>query len=325
MEQVLRTLLPFMLGGLILSQIGQRLESIRDAGVRRAARFCTQWVIWVAMPSLVLTRIHALPSFSLSDPQVFLPVSQPWLHFLAVYWLMGWLAKRYQWTPAARGALTITVGLGNTSFVGIPLLNAILGPGAIPTGILLDQLGSFLILTTTGIALARAFRAESQGLEKARRRKRDWILNPVKFPPFAALLLALVLRPFPYPDIIETTLTGLASTLTPAALLSVGLSIRLSALKRPEVRTLLALGLGLKLFMLPLLEGLLYSGVIRLIPDFDPLVRMTLLLEASMATMIMAGVVAADSELEPDLSQLMVGASIPISLLTVPAWHYFWG
>jgi predicted permease len=123
---------------------------------------------------------------------------------------------------------------------------------------------------------------------------------------------------------MERTLTLLASTLTPAALLSVGLSIRLSALKRKEVRTLLALGLGLKLFILPLAEGLLYRGTIRFIPDFDPLVRMTLLLEASMATMIMAGVVAADSELEPDLSQLMVGASIPISLLTVPAWHWFW-
>jgi predicted permease len=188
MEQVLRTLLPFMLGGMILSQIGQRVEPISDRGVRAAARMLTKWVIWVAMPSLVLTKIHGLPSFTLTQPEVFLPVSQPWLHFTLVFLLVGWLGRRYQWNPATVGALMLTIGLGNTSFVGIPLLNAILGPDSVPTGILLDQLGSFLILTTTGITLAHAFRAEARGGARARRRKRDWVLNPLKFPPFAALL-----------------------------------------------------------------------------------------------------------------------------------------
>ena len=324
MEQVLRTLLPFMLGGMLLSQIGQRLEPISDRGVRTAARMLTKWVIWVAMPSLVLTKIHALPSFSLTHPEVYLPVSQPWVHFTLVFLLLGWLGKRYQWSAATVGALTLTIGLGNTSFVGIPLLNAILGPDSIPTGILLDQLGSFLILTTTGITLAHAFRAEARGGARTRKRKRDWVLNPLKFPPFAALLLAFALRGKEYPEPLARGLANLASTLTPAALLSVGLSIRLSALKRPEIRRLLLLGVALKLLVLPAIEGGFYILTGSLLPSFDPLVRMTLLLEASMATMIMAGVVAAEAELEPDLAQLMVGVTIPISLLSVPAWHWVW-
>jgi predicted permease len=84
------------------------------------------------------------------------------------------------------------------------------------------------------------------------------------------------------------------------------------------------MGVLLKLLVLPALEGSFYIFTGSLFPSFDPLVRMTLLLEASMATMIIAGVVAAEAELEPDLAQLMVGVTIPISLLSVPAWHWVW-
>jgi predicted permease len=137
-------------------------------------------------------------------------------------------------------------------------------------------------------------------------------------------LIAFALRGLPYPEPFTRWITLLSSTLTPAALLSVGLSIRLSALKRPEVRALLLIGVTTKLFLLPALEGLGYITLTHALPSFDPLVLQTLLLEASMATMIMAGVVAADAGLEPDLSQLMVGITIPISLVSVPTWNWIW-
>jgi len=325
MEQVLRNLLPYLLGGMALAALGLRIEPVSDAGVKKAARLLTQWVIWVAMPSLVLLKIHALPSFSLTDPEVLLPISQPWLHFALVAGLCAWIGKRLNWSAAITGALTLTIGLGNTSFVGIPLLNAILGPDSLPTGILLDQLGSFLILSTFGVATAQYYQAQTLQENSTRRRKRDFIIRPLKFPPFLALLLAFALRGLPYPAAFQSALTSLSATLTPAALLSVGLSIRLSALKRREVRVFLLIAVFAKLIELPALEGALYFGAAQLFEAFDPLVLKTLLLEASMATMIMAGVLAASSDLEPELSQLIVGVSIPISLITVPLWNWIWG
>jgi predicted permease len=325
MEQVLRTLLPFLLGGMTLAAIGLRFEPISDTGVKKAARLFTQWVIWVAMPAVVLLKIHALPAFSFTQPEVFLPISQPWLHFALVAGLCAWIGKRLSWSPGITGALTLTIGFGNTSFVGIPLLNAILGPDSLPTAILLDQLGSFFILSSLGVATAQYYQARARQENATRKRKRDFLIRPLKFPPFLALLLAFALRGLPYPEALQSALTFLSTTLTPAALLSVGLSIRLSALKRREVRVLLVIAVFAKLIELPALEGALYFGAAQLFEAFDPLVLKTLLLEASMATMIMAGVLAASSDLEPELSQLIVGVSIPISLITVPAWNWIWG
>jgi predicted permease len=42
-----------------------------------------------------------------------------------------------------------------------------------------------------------------------------------------------------------------------------------------------------------------------------------------MATMITSAVVAAEFNLDTEIANLMVGIGIPISLITVPLWHYF--
>ena len=65
---------------------------------------------------------------------------------------------------------------------------------------------------------------------------------------------------------------------------------------------------------------LLYSKWAGIYPGFPPLVLQTILLEGAMASMINAGVIATEYRLEPELAQLMVGVSIPISLVTVPIW-----
>ena len=54
----------------------------------------------------------------------------------------------------------------------------------------------------------------------------------------------------------------------------------------------------------------------------DFILKVTIL-EAAMATMITSAVVASDFNLDEELANLMVGISIPISLLSVPLWNYF--
>ena len=51
------------------------------------------------------------------------------------------------------------------------------------------------------------------------------------------------------------------------------------------------------------------------------IVLQTLLLESAMASQITGGIIAADQGLGPELARLMVGLSIPLSLLSVPLWH----
>jgi predicted permease len=308
----------FLLLGVSLAAFA--FETARSAQV---SRILNRWVIRAALPALVLQKIHALPEFSFSSPEILLPVSQPWIHFFLSMALVTVVAKMLRWSRSTWGALVLTLGLGNTSFVGIPLLRAILGPESLGTAVVLDQLGSFLILSAIGAPLAQAVAPRDQNEGEGRHLKSSawtFLLRPLKFPPFLALLVALASRPFVFPDWIDTVLGAIASTLGPVALVSVGLSMKWKALSKREVRQPLTISLLLKLVLFPLVYWALYSRWAAHYPGFSTVVLKTILLEGSMASMITAGVVAADNQLDPDLAQLMVGVSIPLSLVTVPIW-----
>jgi len=315
MEKVF-VLLGFLISGLTLSAF---LRS--QARSLAISKQLNRWIIFAALPAVVIHKIHSLPEFSLKNPAIFLPVSQPWIHFLLNAVVISAIAWTLKWTRGIWGALLLTVGLGNTSFVGLPLLKALLGPDSLGTGVLMDQLGTFLILALVGVPLGRAISGYGGSFR--------WSIKELSriflFPPFIALIASLFLRFVTFPNFIGSLLGWIGSTLAPAALISVGLSIQWRALRKKQVRYPLAIGLTLKLGLFPIFYWFLYSNWASHFSNLDPLILRAILLESSMASMIMAGIVAAESGLEPELAQLMVGLSIPLSLFTVPLWAVLFG
>lgn len=106
------------------------------------------YVIYVALPALILAEI---PKLTL-DHHAIVPVIAAWcvMAFSAV--ITFFTARWMGWSREITGALMLLVTLGNTGFVGIPLIEAHLGTKAIPYAILYDQLGTFIALNTFGIA-----------------------------------------------------------------------------------------------------------------------------------------------------------------------------
>lgn len=286
----------------------------------RWAGFLNRWVIRVALPALVLSKIHGLPELSISRPEIYLPVSQPWLQFMLALIVLTLMARVMRWSRSVWGALVMTVGLGNTSFVGLPLLRALLGPESLPTGILQDQLGSFLILSLLGVPFAQM--VSPQRSEK-KENGAALLLRPLRFPAFIALVIAILTSGLQYPGWLREVVAALAWTLSPAALLSVGMMLSFRAIRRREIRVPLATGLLLKLVAFPAIYALIYPGLAAAAGGIPAIVLQTLLLEGAMASQITGGIIAADQGLEPELARLMVGVSIPLSLITVPAWS--WG
>src|SRR5258708_19689716 len=63
-----------------------------------------------------------------------------------------WLAARaLGFSRATTGGLMLTGGLANTSFIGLPMIETFYGPQFLGLGILIDQLGSYFVLSTLGI------------------------------------------------------------------------------------------------------------------------------------------------------------------------------
>ncbi len=263
------------------------------------------YVIYVALPALVL---YEIPHLTL-DSRALLPVVFAWLMMFCSGLFIWVVASRAGWSRSVTGALMLTVPLGNTGFVGIPLVEALLGTDAVPYAILYDQFGTFLALNTLGSFIA-AYYSDGETSWKNLAR------TIVSFPPFIALVLAFISLPLHFPDWFSGVLQRISSTLVPVVMVAVGLQWRLR-LERDMIAPL-ALGLVATLFLTPLL-----AWVILHLLGINNLAAQVVVLEAAMPAMISAGVLAINYQLAPRLASSLVGYSLLLSLATVWAWRQF--
>lgn len=263
-------------------------------------------IIHLALPAVTLRTLHGF----VFDREHLMPVLMPWALFALgalVFWGLG---RALSLSRSQVGALTLVGGFGNTSFVGLPMIESLHGRDGLGLGLLIDQLGSYLALSTLGVAAAAWYAAGP------RVGGREMLRRIGTFPPAIALGVALLLRPLPFPQALDLALLRIGDTLAPLALLSVGMQLRLDALR--EHARALALGLGYKLVLAPaLVVGVLWA--FGAAPD---MVSRVSVIEAAMPPMIGAGIVAAQANLAPRLVSMMVGVGIPLGLVTACGWHW---
>ena len=287
---------------LLLGILLRRLGRLPD----NAAASLNGFVVHISLPALTLTCVHGLKLHT----GLILPALMAWLMFgigCGFFWLA---AKTLGFSRATTGALTLTGGLANTSFVGLPMIETFYGREFLGLGILIDQLGSYFVLSTLGILVASLYSSGHSVSAKAVIRK------IVLFVPFQAFVIALLLMPFEYPTWLDELLRRLGATLVPIALVSVGYQLQISHVRGRALA--LFVGLVFKLAIGPALILLLFAGVLR--SDWQAL--SVTVFEAAMGPMIGASIVAMDHELDPPLVTLMVGVGIPLSFLTLPVWWH---
>ena len=110
---------------------------------------------------------------------------------------------------------------------------------------------------------------------------------------------------------LDAVFAPLGATLTPLALFSVGLQFRF----HPGERQLAAAGLGLgwKLLLAPLA-----CWVLGIAAGVGGLALSVGVLQAAMAPMVSATILADEYGLDPPLANTILGAGIVLSLLSVP-------
>ncbi|WMJ71186.1 AEC family transporter [Stenotrophomonas sp. 24(2023)] len=294
---------------LILAMLGlgmlfARLRVLPDA----AAETLNKVVLYVCLPASVLTYVPRLQL----DASLLGLMATPWLLMLATWGLVALATRLFGFARDVQAVLLICVALANSSFIGYPMVRALLGDAALPYAVVYDQFGTFLLLSTFGLlVLARYSGDRPPGA-------RQVLLRIVRFPPLWALLFAVLLMPAQPPAWIGTALKQLADAMLPLVMLAVGLSIQLR-LRQEELRPL-AVGLLLKLVVLPAL-ALPLSWALGL----QGLMLKANVLESAMPTMITAAALAISHRLAPRLAAALVGYGIVLSLVTLPAWMWVLG
>lgn len=259
------------------------------------------WVLNLALPALVVSIV---PRLALSA-DLWFPVAAMWGAFLAGWGFFVALGRALGWPPQRAGALTLVCGLGNTAFIGYPLIEALRGPEALPVAAIADQAGVFVALAVGGSFVVALY---AHGRVAPAMLARKLLL----FPAFLALVAGLVLgRLGGLPSPAEAIAARLGETLVPLALFSVGLQlrVRLPGALWPAV----AAGLSWKLVLAPALTWALATLL-----DIAPGIADITVLQAAMAPMISAAILAQQHDLEPELAGVTLGLGILLSFATVP-------
>ena len=259
------------------------------------------WILYVALPAIVLALI---PKLRL-QPALWFPIVASWLVFFGAWAGFAAVGRWRRWPRARIGTLVLVCGLGNTSFMGYPLVQALHGKEGLKLAVVADQLGTFPLLASMAIVVASLYTGRQP-------RARHVLRRIVTFPAFLALLLGMLAGQFGgWPPLVDQVLSPIGATLTPLALFSVGLQFHLGGVRGHAGP--IAGGLGWKLALAPLL-----SWALGTLLGVHGLVLTIGVLEAGMAPMVSAAILVGEYGLDADLANGVLGIGILLSLITVP-------
>jgi predicted permease len=271
-----------------------------------AANILNKFVIYISLPAMILLQIPKL-AFSMD---IMIPVIIAWVVMALTAILTLFMSKLFHFSKEVTGALMLVAVLTNSSFLGIPIINAYLGDEALPFILVYDQLGTFLALATYGIFVAAYYSNKSEINAQI------MAVKILTFPPFVSLVIALFFIGTPFPDVISKVLETLANTIVPIALVAVGLQLQLK-LPGHEIKPF-----GIALFIKLIFAPMIALAIVK-IAGWTNLAASVSVMEAGMAPMITAGAMASLSGLAPRLSSAIVGYGILMSFFTTAVLFTF--
>lgn len=273
-----------------------------------APSILNQFVIYISLPAMILLQIPKL-TFSMDT---LIPIIVSWMVMFFSAILVLLVAKIFSFSKEITGSLMLVAILGNTSFMGIPIVNAYMGESAIPYVLVYDQLGTFIALAIYGTFIASYYSSKSKITFKI------ITLKVLTFPPFISLVAALFLMGVEFNPILSKVLASFSSTIVPMALVAVGLQLQFK-LPKEEIKPF-SIALLIKLIIAPII-----AIIICKIFSWDNQASIVSIMESAMAPMITAGAIASMAGLAPRLSSAIVGYGILISFLTTAILYQYIG
>jgi malate permease and related proteins len=282
----------FILIGVVLKRSGKFPEN--------TATVLNSFVLFVALPSIILLSISKVTL----NTDALIPIFIHWpmflLHLLILVGLNRWL----KFSRPVFACLLVVTTMGNTAFLGVPLIKEFLGDEALAYAVLFDQLGSGIAFIFVAAVVIPYFSGEERASWQSVLKKL------LTFPPFIAVLLGFIFHFINLPALFIRPLESLASTLVPCAMIAVGFQMKF----RLENRLLkpFAIGLMLKLLILPLVMLL----ATRLM-GMQSLATSASLLQVGMPPMITAGALAINANFEKELAASLVGYGLVLSFISL--------
>jgi len=270
-------------------------------------RALTDLVFIILLPALVLDVIWQVDLNS-SSLQISLLAATGVTTGLVVMWLV---LKKLNTTNKQKGALLLAAAFPNATYLGLPVLDQVIGEHTRSIVLQYDLFACTPILLSGGMLLAKYFGGQNTKVHPLR--------ELTKIPPLWAVSIGILLNVtgVPRPDFVHSVLSVLSGGVVPLMLIVLGMSIRWHSLRLTFLKLLLPV-VVIALLVGPLLVYLM-SGVIGL--DQQLMVPVTLL--AAMPTMVFGIVICERYELDSELYAAAVTLTTICSLVTLPLWFHW--
>jgi len=262
------------------------------------------WLIYLALPAV---SFKYLPHIIWSA-ELLLPLLAPVLVFIAGFILVKLYCVRKDLDQPTTGGLLLMACLGNTGFVGFPLVTAYFGEQQLSTAVICDQ-STVLLFSTIGAVIA----VNASGAQRV-------VFSVIakkllSFPPLIGCALALTVPHFVDLSSLNGLFHAIAATTAPLALFSVGLQLKFEGWTQDGA--VVSFVLLYKLVLAPALV----LGAVLLLHLRGPAVEVTLF-QMGMPSLLSAAVVANECNLNPPLVNRIVGIGIVAGLATTGLWFF---
>lgn len=269
------------------------------------------FLLWVGVPITIISFLRG------TDLSGLLWVA-PLIAWIAIFLGIGfawiwirWQGSKDRWQRSTQGSFLLTSMVGNTGYLGYPVVLALVGPDQFAWALFYDLLGTTLGAYGLGIGIAAWYGIGSPD-------KWSFVGQLLRNPPLWSLLLGLGLHSVSLPAIADQVLQQLAWIMIGLSLILLGM--RLGQLTSWSSISKAASSLSIKMLLVPLLLGAGLSMV-----GIEGPVRLALVLQMAMppafATLVITEVYHLDQDLT--VTALAVGS---VGLLgTLPIWIWLFG
>lgn len=274
------------------------------------------FIIYVSLPSIILLKVPQL-EFS---TQVIIPAVAAWAWLILGSVITLALSRWLKWARSTEGAMLLLVTMGNSSFLGYPMVLAFFGDAALAYAIFFDQLGGFLILSTYGFIVVAIYTSSAEDSQISQGSTEVNVPQIIKrvftFPPFISLIVALFLPIEGLILLLKPALNLIAYLLMPAALFVLGVQFQPKLL--PQHKVPLCVGIALKMLMAPALALLIVS----LLGGSED-VRNATVFESAMPSMVTPGLMAIAAGIAPRFVATMLGYCTVVGFVTLPVIAFY--
>lgn len=292
-------MLTVVLASFLAGMVVRRLAGASDRWTRGLDRY----VLTVALPALVVSKM----SRAEFGTDVVVPVVVAWTAIIGSATVIIVVGRMANWDANVVGAVLMVGVLGNTSFLGLGVVEGLLGPGHVPSAIAYDQLGTFLALSTYGSWVVGRYGIGETGW-------RPVALRLLRFGPFIALLASPVVALLHPPASAYRALDVPAMTVAPVAMFALGWRFTVGHV-RGRSRIVVA-GLAWKMAVVPLIV----VSVAALTASPTDVAWSASVLQAAAPPMVTAGAVAVAAGLDATVVTVTVGVGTLTSFVTLPLW-----